>query len=221
MPGLMVWLLALSSRNLSVISSHWIVQPSQTQCGHRAAISIKSLDAIRSRLQMVKETKPKDYQARTIYREALPGPMVSECKSWRTDYYLTEIRNVIKSKDDIERLWLGKDIQKLGSSNKGKGKDNAGERRDMEGVVVTSQKAIVDASNQSQVCEHSPNPASLRSTTQAVEASGSAFLNLAVKAKAVYQPTFRFKRWQVTEKNATPECEEESIYSIESRLLPL
>jgi hypothetical protein len=151
---------------------------------------------------------------------------------------------VIKSKDDIERLWLGKDIQKvntlcmdggqayvfrsfahlsmeLGSSNKGKGKDNAGERRDMEGVVVTSQKAIVDASNQSQVCEHSPNPASLRSTTQAVEASGSAFLNLAVKAKAVYQPTFRFKRWQVTEKNATPECEEESIYSIESRLLPL
>jgi hypothetical protein len=33
---------------------------------------------------MVKETKPKDYQARTIYREALPGPMVSECKSWRS-----------------------------------------------------------------------------------------------------------------------------------------
>jgi hypothetical protein len=157
---------------------------------------------------------PRIIQQRATYREALSEPKVFECRSWRsrlesnkmldtrgcrrriylqtdlncrrysTDNYLTEIRNVIKSKDDIERLWPGKDFQKmkflcmdggqacvfgsfahlpmgLGSSDKGKGKDNAGERQDMEGVVVTSQKAIVDAGNQSQVCERGPNPASL------------------------------------------------------------
>ena len=109
----------------------------------------------------------------------------------------------------------------LGSSDKGKEKKKTGERQDMEGVVVTSRKATIDASNQSQVCEHSPNPSSLQSTTQAVETSGPAFLNLAVKAKAVYQPTFRFRRWLETEKKAIPENEEESIHSIESRLPPL
>jgi hypothetical protein len=34
------------------------------RCGHRAVISIKTLDAIRSQLQMVKEAKPKDCHAK-------------------------------------------------------------------------------------------------------------------------------------------------------------
>ncbi|KAG0288492.1 hypothetical protein BGZ98_004250, partial [Dissophora globulifera] len=151
------------------------------RCGHRAAVSIKSLDAIRSHLQMIKETKPKDYHAKgylprgsirtdgfrvqilaykvrerqdahfkRLPQEDLPDRLTSTVAG--TEYYLTEIGNVIKAKEDIEMLWPGKDIQRmkiltldggqacvfgafahlpmgLGSRDKGKDKvkDNAGD----------------------------------------------------------------------------------------------
>ena len=91
---------------------------------------------------MVKETKPKDYQAKgylprgsirtdgfrvqilafkirerqdarykRLPQEDLPNRLTSTVAG--TEYYLSEIRNVIKSKDDIERLWPGKDIQRM------------------------------------------------------------------------------------------------------------
>ncbi|KAF9114686.1 hypothetical protein BGW39_003286, partial [Mortierella sp. 14UC] len=211
--------------------------------GHRGAIIIKSLDAIRNHLQMVKETKPKDYQAKgyvprgsirtdgfrvqvlafklrvrqdarykRLPQEDLPDRLTSTVAG--TEYYLTEIRNVIRTKDNVERLWPGKDIR-------GKNKDNAGGGEWKKGIVLTSQEAAVDLSDPSQVSKHISNPASPQTTAQTVEASAPAFYNLAVKQKAVYQPTFRFRRWQETKKEVVPEGEEESISSIESRLPPL
>ncbi|KAF9903765.1 hypothetical protein EC991_003368, partial [Linnemannia zychae] len=264
------------------------------RCGHRAAVSIKSLDAIRSHLQVVKESKPKDYQVKgylprgsistngfrvnilafklrerqdarykRLPQEDLPNRLTSTVAG--TDYYLTEIRNAIKTKEDIEKLWPGKDVKRMkilcldggqacvfgafahlpmghesstmdkGKDSAGEGRGSAGEGRDsadegqdrsgegqgMEGVLVTSRKAIVDASHQSQVCEHSPIPTPLQSAIQPAEASEPAFLNLVVKAKAVYQPTLRFRRWQESEKTIVPDNEEESVHDIESRLPPL
>ncbi|KAF9544491.1 hypothetical protein EC957_012094 [Mortierella hygrophila] len=46
------------------------------------------------------------------------------------------------------------------------------------------------------------------------------YYNLAVKAKAVYQPQFRFRRWLEAEKMSRPEGEE-SVSDSESRLPPL
>ncbi|KAG0249289.1 hypothetical protein BGZ95_007595, partial [Linnemannia exigua] len=172
--------------------------------GRRGTIAIKSLDAIRSHLQMVKETKPKDYQAKgylprgsvktdgfrvqilafkirerqdarykRLPQEDLPDRMSSTVAG--TEYYLTEIRNVIRTNEDVERLWPGKDIQRmriltldggqacvvgafahllmgLSSRNRdnSKDKDNAGGGKGMEGVVSTSQEAAVEPSDSSQ-----------------------------------------------------------------------
>ncbi|KAG0355766.1 hypothetical protein BGX24_006552, partial [Mortierella sp. AD032] len=243
--------------------------------GHRGAIAIKSLDAIRSHLQMVKETKPKDYQAKgylprgsirtngfrvqilafkirerqdarykRLPQEDLPDRMSSTVAG--TEYYLTEIRNVIRTKEDVERLWPGKDIQRMriltldggqacvvgafahlpmGLSSrdrdKSKDKDNAGGGEGMEGVVSTSQEAAVEPSDPSQVSELISDPTTSQTTAKPVEASAPAFFNLAVKQKAVYQPTFRFRRWEEDAKKAVPEGEEDSIRTIESHLPPL
>ncbi|KAF9132445.1 hypothetical protein BGX30_012656 [Mortierella sp. GBA39] len=47
------------------------------------------------------------------------------------------------------------------------------------------------------------------------------YYNLAVKAKTVYQPQFRFRMWLEAEKMSRSEGEEESVSDIESRLPPL
>ncbi|KAG0353622.1 hypothetical protein BGX24_007217, partial [Mortierella sp. AD032] len=53
--------------------------------------------------------------------------------------------------------------------------------------------------------------------------SRTTFLNLAVKQKSVYQPTFRFRRWQEDAKKeqVCVDGQQVSILDIESRLLPL
>ncbi|KAG0286046.1 hypothetical protein BGZ97_007569, partial [Linnemannia gamsii] len=51
--------------------------------------------------------------------------------------------------------------------------------------------------------------------------SSTAYFNLAVKQKAVYQPVFRFRRWLEQERSLVPEKQEESIHHLESHLPPL
>ncbi|KAG0270763.1 hypothetical protein BGZ96_006190, partial [Linnemannia gamsii] len=59
------------------------------------------------------------------------------------------------------------------------------------------------------------------STTTALGTPKPVFFNLAVKTKAVYQPTFRFRRWVENEKQRISDGEHESIQEIETRLPPL
>ena len=53
------------------------------------------------------------------------------------------------------------------------------------------------------------------------ESEPAIFMNLSVNQKAVYQPTFRFRRWLESQKVAVPDGKIESMANIETRLPPL
>ncbi|KAI8357054.1 hypothetical protein B0O80DRAFT_99820 [Mortierella sp. GBAus27b] len=107
-----------------------------------------------------------------------------------TDYFLTEVRNVVKTKQDVVDLWgCGpQDIKILG--------------------VDLGQACVVGAS-------------ALLPTSQSSDSSAKPkFCNLSVKQKAVYQPTFKFRRW-LERRKAQPIDGSQSISDIESSLPPL
>ncbi|KAF9109510.1 hypothetical protein BGX30_008380, partial [Mortierella sp. GBA39] len=159
--------------------------------------------------------------------------------------FLQEIRNVIKSEQDIKELWPGKDVDRMkiltldgGQAcvvgafahlpNGLGGKEKAEEGSSMDGIITTNQESTSLASQGSASVD--PVPASASTFTSAqppvtdslVTISRPAYYNLAVKQKAVYQPTFRFRRWLENEKMATPQGDEEkSITYIETHLPPL
>ncbi|KAI7829492.1 hypothetical protein BC939DRAFT_28077 [Gamsiella multidivaricata] len=153
-----------------------------------------------------------------------------------TDYYLQEIRNVVKTKDDVTRLWphcppekikilcldIGQAYVVAGSAflpdtdrpiNDKKGK----------GRVVTIS-AFPTATT------HRVTPASLISTAASGTNSAASLIdppypetyyNISVNQKAVYQPTFKFRRWTEEQKRVVPEGATQSIQEIESDLPPL
>jgi len=107
-----------------------------------------------------------------------------------TDYFLTEVRNVVKTKQDVVDLWKcePQDIKILG--------------------VDLGQACVVGAS-------------ALLPTSQSSDpAAEPKFYNLAVKQKAVYQPTFKHRRW-LERRKAQLVHGSQSISDIESSLPPL
>jgi hypothetical protein len=156
-----------------------------------------------------------------------------------TDNYLQEIRNVITSKEDIERLWPGIDIEEIRIltldagqacviggfahlpaelSTKSNGKEPVKNDLPMRGVMVAGQEPAVGAVVQDRTL---PTTVQESATSAAMRSPRPVFFNLAVKSKAVYQPNFRFRRWLENEKKATPDGEDESVHDIETRLSPL
>jgi len=134
-----------------------------------------------------------------------------------TDYFLTEIRNVIETKQDVEGLW-GCDphlIKILGI--------------DLGQAFVVGASAILPPSEQPSVeigqelddAIMEPSPP----TIEEVEGSGVSktekpppkYFNLACKQKAVYQPTFKHRRWLEQRKGQSREGGE-SISHIETCL---
>ncbi|KAF9994506.1 hypothetical protein BGZ79_000742, partial [Entomortierella chlamydospora] len=107
------------------------------------------------------------------------------------DYYLTEIRNVVKTKEDVEAIWgCGpKDIKILGL--------------DLGQAYVVGASALL------------PNTKKSRKNGPAI------FHNLVVKQKAAYQPTFKFRRWSEDKKRAIVPGTAKSISDIENSLPPL
>ena len=86
------------------------------KAGHRAAVKMFSLDEIRShlrgsirtdgfRVQLLgfKLRELQDVRYRRLDESRLPSRLTSTVGG--VDYYLQEIRNVITSKEDVERLW--------------------------------------------------------------------------------------------------------------------
>ncbi|KAF9139634.1 hypothetical protein BG015_001956 [Linnemannia schmuckeri] len=109
-----------------------------------------------------------------------------------TDYFLTEIRNIISTKEDVARYWgcNPKSIKILGI--------------DLGQAFVVGASAILPPREQpSDEQKQDPDVAmeSLLSDIEEadenkeVEESLPKFFNLAVKQKAVYQPTFKHRRW--------------------------
>ncbi|KAI1297002.1 hypothetical protein EDD11_007315 [Mortierella claussenii] len=159
-----------------------------------------------------------------------------------SDYHLSEIRDVVKSKGDIDKLWLGKNVDDMkivtldrrqvcvvggfahmpkDLNEEGKGKEIAIGGLCVEGVVMSCQEATAEL-----MTDPSPAPDLVSTpvhdpvTDPRGDSSKPPFYNLAVKQKAFYQPLFRHRRWLENEKAVIPEDEEESVADIESRLPP-
>jgi len=94
----------------------------------------------------------------------------------------------------------------------------------MEGIVATSVEPTATSTSSISL----PIPTSVSTQDQQTTASPlvstrTVFQNLTVKQKAVYQPTFRFRRWLEGEKQALLDVGEEhrTIAGIETELPPL
>jgi len=97
-----------------------------------------------------------------------------------TDYYLSEVHNAIKTKEDVERLWPceAKDIKVLG--------------------LDLGQKCVVGA--------------------YAYIPEDPVFHNLVATQKSMYQPHFKYRRWEAQSKGVAPEGSTLTIKEIESSL---
>lgn len=104
-----------------------------------------------------------------------------------TDYYLTEIRNIVKSKQDVYDLW-GCEPEKIKILGLDPGQ-----------AFVVGASAILPRKKPSTMPR---------------------FFNLAVNQKAVYQPTFKHRRW-LERKKERMIYNGKSIAEIESSLPPL
>jgi hypothetical protein len=230
------------------------------KAGHRAAISLRSLSEIQDHLQHVQRTKPKDYHQKAYilhgsirtdgFRVQILAFKLRERQDARfrrlpeddvpprltttvagSNYYLSEIRYVIKSKDDIEKLWPGKSVNHMkivgfdggqacviggfaylpeDLDDRDKDKDTVSGGSCMEGVdMIDPAPDLVSTLPHDLV------------TGPRVDSSEPPFYNLAVKQKAMYQQVFRHRRWLESEKRLVPEVEERSVADIECRLPPL
>ncbi|KAF9920167.1 hypothetical protein FBU30_010048, partial [Linnemannia zychae] len=110
------------------------------------------------------------------------------------DYYLTEVRNVVKTKQDVLNLWdcEPEQVKILGL--------------DLGQACVVGASALLPEEN---------NP---ENDTEETPGGKQIFYNLAIKSKAVYQPILKYRRWLEARKRVVPPGVEESISDIESKL---
>ncbi|KAF8923505.1 hypothetical protein BGZ47_004724, partial [Haplosporangium gracile] len=153
--------------------------------------------------------------------------------------------NVITTKDDVAEYWPGVQPEKIKtltldggkacvvgafadipddslSTEKGKEVDRL--TSSMEGVVATSVEPTATSTSSISL----PIPVSVstpdqQTTSSPLVSTRTVFHNLAVKQKAVYQPTFRFRRWLEGEKQTLLDVgkEQRTIAEMETRLPPL
>lgn len=125
------------------------------------------------------------------------------------DYFMQEIRNVVKTKADVQRLWPG------------------AQPEDVKILTLDAGQAFVVGAFAHVPTTPIQEPPVDPVTDNATPAKDNAtpeplpFRNLAVNQKAVYQPNFRFRRWLETEKDLVPSGESNSVATVESLLPPL
>jgi hypothetical protein len=198
--------------------------------------SIRS-DGFRIHLTAFKLRELQMVRYRRLPEDLLPYRLTSTVGG--VDYWLPEIRNVIKTKDDVDRFWPGvppqdinvltldagqayvvgafahiPTVQRSASTPTPPGPAVAHVPSTSMSIVQKSSVAPTSSTVNSSVAQ---DPTTISPT----EAGPSTFMNLAVNQKAMYQPTFRFRRWLETEKAMIPDGETESVATIESRLPPL
>ncbi|KAF8949579.1 hypothetical protein BGZ46_005088 [Entomortierella lignicola] len=129
-----------------------------------------------------------------------------------TDYFLIEIRNIVKTKEDVTRLWPNckpEEIKILGL--------DLG-----QACVIGASALLPDTARSIQEdkmrCLTEPNSSAL---TYPSSPSVSVFYNLAVKQKAVSQPTLKHRHWMEEQKSTIPLGALESVSDIETNLPPL
>ncbi|KAG9061323.1 hypothetical protein KI688_007301 [Linnemannia hyalina] len=229
-------------RRIIPLTSFEIAQDATYGSGCRGWISCQWLQLPAYKLRELQSVR-----YRRLEPTKLPPKLTSTVGG--TDYYLQEIRRVITCKEDIEKLWPGVPVERIKTLtldggqvcvigafadlaedvlSQSKGKDNANESS-MEDVTTTTTVATTTATDNQQ----SINATTAVSTKVPIPlpqsqglptfSSRTTFLNLAVKQKAVYQPTFRFRRWleDAMQEQVSVDGQQVSISDIESRLPPL
>ncbi|KAG0061272.1 hypothetical protein BGZ92_006520, partial [Podila epicladia] len=159
-------------------------------------------DGFRLQLLAFKLNELNCVKYRRLDADKMPDPLTSTLRG--TDHFLTEIRNVVKTKEDVERLWGcdPRNIKILGI--------------DLGKAFVVGASALLPLS-----ASATPTDGEEQGTITEIDIPLSTqFYNLAVSQKAVYQPTFKHRRWFEQRKGRASE-NEESIAHIESNLPPL
>jgi hypothetical protein len=123
-----------------------------------------------------------------------------------TNYYLSEIRNIVKTKEDVKTLWKcdPKNIKILGI--------------DLGQAYVVGASALIPRTNrfpETETTSHGHNISTPGTASEKI-----IFHNLAVKQKAVYQPIFKFRQWLEDKKKVIPTDNSPLIANIESSLPP-
>ncbi|KAF9933842.1 hypothetical protein FBU30_004238 [Linnemannia zychae] len=148
-------------------------------------------DGFRLQLLVFKLNELHSVKYKRLPTERLPPRLTNTVGG--TEYYLTEIRNVISSKHDISQYWDfdPSEIKILGI--------------DLGQAFVVGASAIIPPHRQTHIKQGrrsngtSQNPV-VQSTKEMeedkhTEMSPLKFLNLSVKKKAVYQPILKHRRW--------------------------
>ncbi|KAF9139909.1 hypothetical protein BGX30_007324 [Mortierella sp. GBA39] len=127
---------------------------------------------------------------RRLPADKLPSRLTSTVSG--TDNFLTEIRNIVSTKQDVTQLWScdTKSIKILGI--------------DLSQAFVVEASAILPTREQPNVEQgQESGPTTLESSLPRTEAKEDEqakeplpkFFNLAIKQRAVYQPTFKHTQW--------------------------
>ncbi|KAG9065426.1 hypothetical protein KI688_002751 [Linnemannia hyalina] len=231
--------------HLTAVQDKWVDPINYATKGYILRGSIRT-DGFRLQLPAYKLRELHSVRYRRLEPTKLPPKLTSTVGG--TDYYLQEIRRVITCKEDIEKLWPGVPVERIKTLtldggqvcvigafadlaedvlSQSKGKDNANESS-MEDVTTTTVATTTATDNQqsinatTSVSTKVPIPLP-QSQGLPTFSSRTTFLNLAVKQKAVYQPTFRFRRWleDTKQEQVSVDGQQVSISDIESRLPPL
>ncbi|KAF8918499.1 hypothetical protein BGZ58_004848, partial [Dissophora ornata] len=230
-------------RHLDVVKSPLLVPAQYKEKGYVLRGSIRT-NGFRVQLLGFKLRELQDVRYRRLDENRLPSRLTSTVGG--VDYFLQEIRNVITSKEDVERLWPGTRVEDIKTLTLDGGQvcvigafahlphELSKSRNDIEPVKSESAMEGIVAKNQEPALIAAQDPAftittqelaltatGQEPTTTPVDSPRSVFFNLAVKSKAVYQPNFRFRRWLEGEKEAISDGEQKSIGDIETHLPPL
>ncbi|KAG0292900.1 hypothetical protein BGZ97_005482 [Linnemannia gamsii] len=139
---------------------------------------------------------------RQLDEDKQPDPLTSTLGG--TDHYLTEIRNVVRTAEDVQRIW-------------------GCDPKDIKIVGIDLGKAFVFGASVLLPSSASAIPTDREEKGPVVDVDvplPTRFHNLAVSQKAVYQPTFKHRRWLEQRKEHAVEGTE-SISHKETNLPPL
>jgi hypothetical protein len=144
---------------------------------------------------------------RHLSDEKLPPRLTSTIGG--TDYFLTEIRNVVSTGQDVTDIWgcSPDHIKILGI--------------DLGQAFVVGASALLPPCEQPDKKQEQAQgrPGSEGADVEPAVKTATKFFNLAVKQKAVYQPTFKHRRWLEHRKQRSVDGSP-SISQIESSLPP-
>ncbi|KAF8929937.1 hypothetical protein BGZ47_000819 [Haplosporangium gracile] len=210
---------------LETVKNDWLDPVTYAEKGYILRGSIRT-DGFRVQLLAFKIRELQSVRYRRLDEHRIPARLTSTVGG--VNYFLQEIRHVISSNEDVQRLWPGVRPEEIRTLTLDGGQAcvigafaHLPDKQLQHGKGKEVDKGYAAATLMSTLI---PTPG-LASTQEPVTpppvSSRTRFYNLAVKQKAVYQPSFKFRRWLESEKKAAQEGVQETIEEIETRLPPL